>query len=116
LVSFKMTHAKLSIFIVADGLDAEGLPLVKIEGEPVRHDGYARNETGVVDIRARPMWHTWRCRLRIRFDADQFTLADVMNLLERAGQQVGIGEGRPNSPNSNGLDWGRFTTVKGGNP
>jgi hypothetical protein len=31
-----------------------------------------------------------------------------MNLMLRAGQQVGIGEGRPDSPNSNGLGWGRF--------
>jgi hypothetical protein len=31
-----------------------------------------------------------------------------MNLFLRAGLQVGIGEGRPNSPNSFGLGWGRF--------
>lgn len=111
LVGFKMTHAKLSLFIIADGLDAEGYPLVRIKGEPTQHTGYARNETGVVDIRSRPMFREWSCDLRIRYDADQFTLTDVMNLLERAGQQVGIGEGRPNSPNSNGLGWGTFSCV-----
>jgi hypothetical protein len=57
------------------------------------------------------MFKTWGCTLRIRFDADQFTVDDVMNLLERAGQQVGIGEGRPNSPNSFGMGWGTFTAV-----
>jgi len=40
---------------------------------------------------------------RLRWDADQFSDADVLNLLARAGMQVGIGEGRPDSPNSNGL-------------
>ena len=112
LVGFKMTHAKLSIFVMPDGLDPDGYPLVRLDGTPQRHDAYARNENGSVDIRARPMFRVWSCKLRIRFDADQFTLEDVMNLLERAGQQVGIGEGRPNSPNSFGLGWGTFTTVE----
>ena len=33
---------------------------------------------------------------------------DVTNLLMRVGQQVGIGEGRPDSKNSAGMGWGTF--------
>jgi hypothetical protein len=44
----------------------------------------------------------------LRWDADQFSVNDVMNLLSRAGVQVGIGEGRPFSKNSNGMGWGTW--------
>ena len=109
LVGFKMTVAKLSIFIEADGLDRdEGTPLVRIIGQPRIHKGFARNATGVADIRWRPMWEQWSANLRLTWDNDQFAATDVVNLLVRAGMQVGIGEGRPGSPNSNGMDWGRF--------
>lgn len=114
LVNFKMTLAKLSIFVEADGFDADdGTPLIRItKGEPVYHETYVRNATGVVDLRARPMWREgWRAKLRVRYDRDQFTEADVANLVMRIGQQVGIGEGRPDSKNSCGMGWGLFQIV-----
>jgi hypothetical protein len=109
LVGFKMTHAKLSVFIEPEGWDAEeGTSLVKIIGKPRQHLGHVRNETGVVDIRMRPMWEEWHCNLRVTYDGDQFSLQDVTNLLARAGLQVGVGEGRPNSKKSHGMGWGTF--------
>jgi len=110
LVGFRMTLAKLSIFIEADGFDAvDGIPLVKIEGEPEMMQMAVRNATGVADIRVRPMWRQWACTLRIIYDAEQFSLQDVTNLLARVGMQVGIGEGRPDSRESTGLGWGLFS-------
>ena len=111
MVGYKMTHAKMSIFIEADGLDAlDGQPLVKILGpKPEKTEMPVRNATGVADIRVRPMWRDWGVSLRVRYDADQFTAQDVANLMERAGQQVGVGEGRPYSKDSNGLGYGLFT-------
>lgn len=110
LVGFKMTLAKMSIFVEADGYDREeGTPLVKlIAGDYKKVDLHVRNATGVVDIRSRPMWDEWEADVRIRFDADQFSLVDVTNLLSRVGMQVGIGEGRPDSKNSAGMGWGTF--------
>lgn len=108
IVGFKMTHAKLGVFIEADSYDDDGTPLVFIEGTPEPHESYARNQTGVIDIRLRPMWKQWSARLSVRFDADMFTTSDVANLLSRAGQQVGIGEGRPDSRESAGMGWGTF--------
>lgn len=114
LAGFAMTRAKLSIFIVADGLDGdEGTGLVKIIGEPRVHQGMARNESGVADIRWRPMWEEWSAAVTIRWDAKQFSVEDVVNLMAIAGAQVGVGEGRPDSPNSNGLDWGLWEVVSG---
>ena len=114
-VGFKMTLAKLSLFVEQDGFDRiDGTPLVKItKGEPHRVDHAVRNATGVVDIRPRPMWDPgWQAKVRIRWDADQFTLEDVSNLLSRVGQQVGIGEGRPDSRQSCGMGWGLFVIEK----
>lgn len=114
-VNFKMTHAKMSVFVEADGLDrVDGMPLVKlIAGEPERLEMATRNATGVPDIRVRPMWRKWGAKVRIRFDADQFTASDVVNLLSRAGQQIGIGEGRPFSRESAGMGYGVFSVKEG---
>lgn len=109
LVGIVMTRAKLSVFVESDGIDRnDGTPLVRIIGEPRIHQATVRNETGVADIRWRPMWEEWSAGVRVTWDEDQFSATDVFNLMLRAGMQVGIGEGRPDSPNSNGLGWGRF--------
>ena len=115
-VGFKMTLAKLSLFTEADGFDAEdGTPLVRItKGEPHQHIAPARNANGSVDIRVRPMWNEgWEATLRVRWDAEQFSATDVINLLARVGQQIGIGEGRPDSRMSCGLGWGLFEVATG---
>ena len=112
LVGFKMTLAKLSVFVEHDGIDSmDGQPLIKFEGEPELNTMHTRNATGVVDVRARPMWKEWSASVRIRYDADQFTVTDVTNLMQRVGMQVGIGEGRPDSKSSAGLGWGTFAIV-----
>lgn len=111
IVGFHMTKAKLAVFIEADGFDNEdGTPLVKIsKGEPKYFESLVRLETGVADIRARPMWDPgWESNVRVRYDADMFTTEDVANLMTRAGMQVGVGEGRPDSKSSCGMGWGTF--------
>lgn len=110
LVGFKMTLAKLSIFVEADGHDAEEpqIPLIRIYGDPVKQEDMARVETGQPYVTVRAAYHGWKAKVKIRWDQDQFTLADVTNLLSRVGMQVGIGEGRPDSKNSAGMGWGLF--------
>jgi hypothetical protein len=114
LVGFQMTKAKLGVFVEADGVDViDGTPLVKIEGTPEHVEHYARNANGGTDIRVRAMWREWSLVLRVRFDADMFSLKDIANLLNRVGAQVGIGEGRPDSKQSAGMGWGMFTITGG---
>jgi len=111
LVGFKMTIAKLSVFVLADGYDAEdSLPLVRItKGEPQASFMRVRNATGVIDIRARPLWAPgWEMSPVIQWDAAQFSLEDISNLIARVGLQVGVGEGRPDSRESAGLGYGLF--------
>ena len=114
LVGFKMTLAKLSLFIEADGFDRDdGTPLVRIiGGRPDRTVMAARNATGVVDLRVRPKWDEWRAVLRVRYDADQFSATDVVNLVMRVGMQCGIGEGRPDSKMSAGIGFGTFAVAQ----
>jgi hypothetical protein len=111
LVAFKMTLAKMSIFVEADGYDKiDYLPLLKIDGERKQSVMHTRNATGVVDVRVRPMWSPgWVIRPTLRWDTDQFSASDVTNLLMRVGMQVGLGEGRPDSKSSAGLGYGLFS-------
>lgn len=111
LVGFKMTLAKLSVFVLADGTDAlePQIPLIRILGTPTKQEDMARVETGQPYVTVRAAYHDWKAVIRIRYDADQFTLQDVSNLMARVGLQVGIGEGRPDSKNSAGMGWGMFT-------
>ena len=111
LVGFKMTLAKLSVFVEADGRDKmePQFGLIKILGcKAVMQQDIARVETGQAYVTIRAAYHDWKAKIRIRFDADQFSTQDITNLLARAGEQVGIGEGRPDSKNSAGMGWGCF--------
>lgn len=111
IVGFKMTLAKLALFVEADGFDADDAsPLVRfVTGVPEYFESATRNETGVADIRARGKWAPgWQILLRVRYDADLFAEQDVTNLLQRVGVQVGIGAGRPDSKTSCGQGWGTF--------
>lgn len=111
LVGFHMTKAKMSVFCLADGYDPrDHSPLVRItKGEPNKIESLVRLQGSTPDIHARGLWEPgWEAIVRIQYDADQFTRKDVANLLVRVGGQVGVGEGRPFSPNSAGMGWGTF--------
>ncbi len=110
LVNFKMTLAKMSIFVVQDGWDKTEpqIPLIRIYGDAIKQSDMARVETGQPYVTTRAAYHNWSAKIRIRFDADQFSITDISNLLSRVGAQVGIGEGRPDSKNSAGMGWGLF--------
>ena len=115
MVGYTMTRAKLSVFVIADGHDkVDNTPLTKItRGEPEYFESVVRLETGVADIHARPRWAPgWEAIVTVKWDGDQFSAQDVANLLARAGQQVGICEGRPDSKNSGGQGWGTFELIK----
>ena len=110
LVGFKMTLAKLCVFIVADGYDAKETqtPLVRIYGKHQMQEDVVRMADGTPNLSFRPAYHGWTAKLHVKWDADQFSLQDITNLLMRVGLQVGIGEGRYDSKNSAGLGWGAF--------
>lgn len=109
VVGFQMTRAKLSVFVIGDGIDAEdGQPLTKLVGTPKRRDMAVKLADGSTDIIPRPFFDEWKALATIQWDADQFSANDAYNLLARVGLQVGIGAGRPDSKNSCGMGWGTF--------
>jgi len=110
IVDFKMTRAKKGIFIKPEGFDAQdGTPLIRIWGPPpVMWIAPVRNADGSFDLRPRPRWDEWELHPHIEYDADMFTLSDITNLVMRVGFQVGLGEGRPDSKRSAGIDYGHF--------
>jgi hypothetical protein len=110
LTDAKMVNAKLAIWVIADAPDKfePQLGLVRIIGDPVHQFDMARNKMGGAVECHRPAYYDWKAKLMIRWDADQFSLQSIANLLHRAGAQVGIGVGRNGSKMSNGMGWGEF--------
>lgn len=115
-INLVMTRAKMSIFVMPDGFDRDdGTPLVRLQSDtpPEQIESLVRNDNGSADIRIRAMWRKWSADVTLEFDADMISSSSVVNLLDRAGRQVGIGEGRPFSKNSVGQNWGTFTVDTG---
>lgn len=113
MVGYAMTRAKLALMIVADFYSVgDNTPMIRLKQEPKMDISPVRNSDGSPDLRARPMWNPgWSTDVTVRFDADQFQLSDVANLMLRVGLQVGIGEGRNDSKKSAGCGWGSFIVL-----
>jgi hypothetical protein len=113
-VGYKMTVAKMAVFVLGDGFDgASGVPLVRVKGTPKAFTTYVRLANGKPDLKTRGRWTNWSIDLVVEFDSEMFSESDVANLLMRVGRQVGIGAGRPFSKTSCGQDWGRFRLGSG---
>ena len=109
LTEVDMIRAKMCVFVVAQGLDREDLtPLVKIEGKPRMQIDRVKIGMGSTDLAARAVFEKWSATFDIQWDDDIFKAQDVINLLARAGYQVGIGAGRPLSSMSAGTGKGTW--------
>lgn len=109
LTEFDMVRAKMCIRIIADGLDRENMePLVRIKGEPRMFIDRVKIGINSTDLAARGMFEEWSANVGIEWDNDVFSAQDVLNLLTRAGWQVGIGAGRPLSKMSAGTGKGTW--------
>lgn len=113
LVGIEMTKAKMCVFVECDGFQNDGQGLVRIvKGEPTRLDAPVRNDNGAIDIRARARFAPgWEAVVSLKYDAEFLSKSSVINLLERAGTQVGVGAGRPFSTKSAGMGWGTFKVI-----
>jgi hypothetical protein len=97
------TLVKSGLFIHSDEDD---LVWVDTPTEKMRED-VVRVGQGSTDLRYRPQFSEWRVKLRMEYDEDLLTANALVNLLNRAGFGVGVGEYRPEK----GGDWGRFEVV-----
>lgn len=80
--------------------------------EPTLREDIVRIGVNQTDIRYRPEFAEWGAKISFVYDADLLTIGDVVNLTNRAGFSVGIGEWRPEKNGENGtfeVDPGRET-------
>jgi hypothetical protein len=68
LVGFKMTLAKLSVFILEDGRDViePQIPLVRIIGKPIKQEDIAQTSTKQPYVCVRAAYHDWSAKVRVR--------------------------------------------------
>jgi hypothetical protein len=79
--------------------------LLKLEtDEPIMREDIVRVGAGSTDLRYRPEFREWGITLTLEFDAESISISDVVNLFQRAGFGVGLGEMRPEKSG----DYGRF--------
>lgn len=95
------TLVRKSLFIRAN--DESGI--LKIEGsKPKVREDYVRVGQGGTDLRYRPQFDEWRVSVCLEYDADLLQPTDIVNLINRAGFGIGLGEWRPEK----GGEYGRF--------
>lgn len=70
-----------------------------VPAEPTMRQDYARNETGVADIRFRPQYEPWSAVIPVVYVKNILTLDSVVALVDAAGIG-GVGEWRPASKKS----------------
>lgn len=102
------TSVRSGLFILCE--DGEWLsPINSPDGPKMRKD-IVRLASGVPDMRFRGSFPTWEIDLRVEIDLDKLSLQDSLNLIERSGHGVGIGEARPEKSD---IGWGRFRVKRG---
>jgi hypothetical protein len=72
--------------------------------EPQIREDPVRVGQGSADLRYRPFFEQWAVVIECVIDADLLQVSDLVNLIDRAGFGVGIGEMRPEK----GGEYGRF--------
>lgn len=106
-VGIEKTLVRKSFFIPCS--DPNGVIPIKSEPPAARED-MVRVGAGSADLRYRPEFAQWTAEILAEYDAEMLTVDDIVNLVNRAGFGVGIGEWRPEK----GGEYGRFqvdTTV-----
>jgi len=72
------------------------------EAGPVIREDIVRVGNNQTDLRYRPEFADWSVNIVIQIDSDLLNEQDVINLVNRAGFSVGIGEWRPEKGGENG--------------
>ena len=101
------TLIKKSLFFPCEDAN-KCVPL--IADEPICREDIVRVGVGQTDLRYRPEFAEWRVRVECEYDSGALSEQDIINLVNRAGFGVGLGEWRPEK----GGEFGRFqidTTV-----
>lgn len=77
--------------------------LTEIVGEPRMREDMVRIGMGTADIRWRAEFPEWSAPLRVRFNENSITIAQLVHLFNAAGFSCGLGEWRPQKDGSYGM-------------
>jgi len=105
-IGIEKTLVRKGLFIQSP--DASLILPMKCSKAIVRED-CVRVGMGAADLRYRPQFDTWSVEINIEYDADLLQPGDIVNLIDRAGFGVGVGEWRPEK----GGEFGRFRVKRG---
>jgi hypothetical protein len=98
-----MTDTRCAFHIFGD----PATNLVPIDFDECRfHEGIVRLQGKTADLRYRPEYINWSCKLRIQFNVRLIGVDQLVNLLRNAGFGVGLCEHRPECDGMHGM----FTT------
>jgi len=88
--NLKMTEIKGRVFVMNEYVEIKGTPQMQ---EFWRRIG--KMKPGTPDLGIRAEFPKWKAKLYIRYNADLIDAESVVNLVQSAGESVGIGEDRP---------------------
>lgn len=100
-LSKDMASLRGAFFIDGEGPDL----LAEVKGcVPTMREDMVRVGMGVADIRFRGQFENWYMDLTIRYNKNgQYTLEQIVNLINVGGFSCGIGEWRPEKDGQNGM-------------
>lgn len=101
-IGLEKTLLKKSLFIIPD--DAVNNLCGFESDDPIMREDIVRVGMGSTDLRYRPEFRNWSMIVRMEFDSQSLTQNTILNLIQRAGFGVGLGEMRPEK----GGEYGRF--------
>lgn len=94
-----MSYAQGAFHILGDLVEIlSDKPIMRTD--TVRIGGFGKK---VADLRYRPEFQNWRCKLQIRYNSSAINPSQIANLLNVAGFSVGVGEWRPEKRGSFGM-------------
>ena len=100
-IGIEKTLVRKALFLVTDDPNK----VLPIEGsEPTVREDMVRVGMGSADLRYRPEFIEWTCKVELEVDSELLQRDDVLALVDRAGFGVGICEWRPEK----GGEFGRF--------
>jgi len=102
-LGIEKTVVRKSLFLPASCYES-GLLAPLVADTPEIREDIVRVGAGSTDIRYRPEFEHWKVEVKIQIDSDLLNEQDVVNLVNRAGFSVGVGEWRPEK----GGEYGRF--------
>jgi len=100
-LGIEKTLVRKALFLVCDD---KGKVLPMDCDEPEIREDTVRVGMGSADLRYRPYFHRWAVDVTWEIDGTLLRVEDLVNLINRAGFGVGIGEWRPEK----GGEYGRF--------